>query len=277
MHDDLHMQILRLAQQLMRDAATEDWARVHQGYEALIQLIAPVPPPVATTLLAHPEIQALLPTLHTIRARYGFAKEYQWAQQVCAHADPWQELRRYPSYARYEAIVDFELGLCPPAAPAAPRRILLAGCGPLPLTALCLVQRQPVVVTGLDRNPAAIAMARALIRVLHAEHAIAYVCGDLGQLTDLAPYDVIMVAALVDAGAATKAPLVAHLSRLLRRGQVLLLRTAHHLYQLVYPAIREEDLQGLRYTVVPAPPAGVMHTTIYAEKDEAPPHPAPGA
>jgi nicotianamine synthase len=138
-----------------------------------------------------------------------------------------------------------ELSAISSASPTTPRqRFAFLGCGPLPLTSLCILSQlsqhqhgpQPFILN-IDRSPDAIASATKLCqRLAIPETSMAFSCDCAGGTqNDLSDFDVVYVAALVGATSKEKREIFSKVLKRMRPGALLVVRTAHALRTLLYP------------------------------------------
>lgn len=98
----------------------------------------------------------------------------------------------YPLYARFERLIEREIGLLNGYKP---KRLLFIGSGPMPITALCLQHRLGTQIDCLERYPEAVNESRLVMKKLRMEGAINVFQGR-GENHNMSEYDVILVALL---------------------------------------------------------------------------------
>jgi hypothetical protein len=98
----------------------------------------------------------------------------------------------YPLYARFERLIEREVGLLEGKTP---KRLLFIGSGPMPITALCLRHRLGVPIDCLERNQDAVDESKAVMKLLGCENAINVFQG-YGEDVDASQYDIVLVALL---------------------------------------------------------------------------------
>ena len=207
-------------------------------FDALVALALHTPPDVAATVLADPAIAALRPGLVELSARAEYQLELAWAERIADAADPRAELERFPYVENYRRLVEVEGAHATAAArrPGRPiRRALFVGSGPLPLSPVLLAARLGVPVDSLDRDPAAVHVARRVAALDGGP--VRFVVRDLLAADDLSAYDLVVLAALVGLDSAGKQRGLAHLARVCAPGTLVLARSAHLLKTLLYPEV----------------------------------------
>ncbi|WP_261381174.1 nicotianamine synthase family protein [Paenibacillus cremeus] len=148
------------------------------------------------------------------------------------------ELRRYPNWDRYEALVGAELELLARLRRAgdAERPIVFVGSGPVPLSAVILHLQEKVPVVCVDVDPAACESARLLLERVGLGEAIRVSQGD-GADFDYAPFRHVFVASLVT----RKTHVLAQIRRT-RADALVAVRTAAGMRQLMYEAVDEQAM-----------------------------------
>jgi nicotianamine synthase len=154
-------------------------------------------------------------------------------------------LASFPYYSNYVDLTHMELNAITCASPHTPRRrFAFLGCGPLPLTSLCILSQlssppasaQPFILN-IDWSSDAIASATKLCqRLAIPETSMAFSCDCAGGArNDLSGFDVVYVAALVGATSKEKREIFSAVLKRMRPGALLVVRTAHALRKLLYP------------------------------------------
>ena len=137
------------------------------------------------------------------------------------------------------------------------------GSGPLPLTAF-LFAATGVRVDNLDRDAGALAASRRVADALGVSglefvHADATASG-----TTLDGYDLVVLAALVGRTPGEKARVIARLAEAMTPGSILLVRSAHGLRTLLYPAVDPGALAGFDVLGTVHPTGEVINSVIVA-------------
>lgn len=132
--------------------------------------------------------------------------------------------------------------------------IALIGSGPLPLTSLCLYDvisqnqkslsslfsafwcRDSTSVVNIDHDFAAIRASSELCQKLGSRgRGMKFRCEEAESLKgDLKEFDVVYLAALVGSSQMEKEQLLVNVTRRMRQGSLLVIRTAHSLRTLLY-------------------------------------------
>ncbi|NBD34539.1 MAG: DUF433 domain-containing protein [Chloroflexi bacterium] len=218
---------------------------------------------VETILQTYP---SLCSHLRASRARYEYGDEAQWARRFAGHSSPVRGLSSYPNYEHYLKIVNFEMSRLTQAHPADFEQALMIGSGPLPMTALLLAQHFSLSVDCVDVNPEACALSREVIQALGLTQRVRVLQSDICDFTALAPYDVIFWAALAGINEEEKARIARHLSRTLRTGQMIVVRSSRGVKKLIYAPVDLNDLVGFRIWPDLPMPSGLDQYDFLVEK-----------
>lgn len=199
------------------------------------------------------------------------ALETAWAERIRSGT----RLAAFPYRDNYEHLSALEAGLLRRAGPAS--SVAFLGAGPLPLSAVLLARRLGAAVTGLDRDAAAVADARAITPHLLAQRpprargagydraTVTFERADAYD-ADLTAYDTVVVAALVGESADDKRRLLDHLAAATRPGAVVLVRSARALRTLLYPAVPLDALRGFEVLDVVHPTDDVINSVVVARR-----------
>ncbi|PHH74474.1 hypothetical protein CDD83_4562 [Cordyceps sp. RAO-2017] len=251
---------------------------------------------VVQEVLADPGLRAALPSLQSMCARAECCLEAHWADAIAQGTDAddvYRLLRSFPYYDNYERLARLELcALC--SLGPMPTRVAFIGSGPLPLTSLCLLEalrggggggvgaerRDDVGVLNIDRDEPAIAASRRLAAKLgHRARGTDFVCAEAGSdAVDLAPFDVVYLAALVGASQAEKERLLIDVVRTMREGALAVVRTSWGLRTCLYSQFdvtTKAVLRWLDVCLVLHPYGDIVNSVIVARVKPSPDKPRP--
>ena len=243
-------------------------------YGELDELIRFAPADLHARVLSDARIRALAPAIHRVRAAYERDKELLQARFLVEADDGPQRLGRIIAEESYWALGD-ELR----EALGTSRRILVAGSGPLPITALCIGATLDVHVTCVERDPACHALGERLIAMSGREEHFETVESDILALTSFADYDAIVGVVLLGVGtegdeASSKARIARHIIAHMTPGTRMVLRNPHGLGRLLYPSLdlgEEPDVDVRRLVPQVGPDHPYRSGLVVAERR------APGA
>lgn len=206
-------------------------------YGELDELIRYASADLHERVLGDERIRALAPAIHRVRATYERDKEIIQARGLVRDDDGAERLKNTIEEERYWALGD-ELR----AALAGSRHVLVAGSGPLPLTALCIGAELDVRVTCVERDAECHALGKRLIAMSGRGDHFESINTDILDMTAFEEYDAIVgvvllgVATAAD-GASSKATIARHIVAHMPPGGRLVLRDPHGLGRLLYPSV----------------------------------------
>jgi nicotianamine synthase len=147
-------------------------------------------------------------------------------------------LDAFPYHQNYIDLSRLECSVLSAYLPASPRRIAFIGSGPLPLTSLCIMDNYPEArVHNIDRDAGALDVSRELCAELGVS-GMTFGCEDVsqeGSETDWKEFEVVFLAALVGMDNETKMGILGSLARKLKRGTLVVARSARGLRSVLYP------------------------------------------
>jgi nicotianamine synthase len=219
----------------------------------------------ARQVLRDPEIARLAPRLRELCSQGEYRLERHWACSVLSAADPGGVLDGFPYRENYASLVRLELhALAGVGADLGHLgRACFLGGGPLPLSALMLAETLPGTVDVVDRDREAVSLAAGVCRSL-ASTSVQIHHGEAVAYPGLAQCDLVVMAALVGSDAPEKRALLRDLYAAMRPGSMLVIRSAHGLRTLLYPALDLDDLQGWTPLAVVHPLTEVVNSAVVA-------------
>ncbi|WP_158092357.1 MULTISPECIES: nicotianamine synthase family protein [Pseudonocardia] len=198
----------------------------------------------------------------------GLMERY-WADRIVGAPDPAAELEQFPYLGNYLDLVRLELAALDAVGLGVPRRVVVLGSGPLPLTGLVLAARHGAEVLHVDRDPAALAAGTAVAeaigtrtRAMVADLSSAALPAEL--VAEIGCADLVLLGALVGADAAAKDAITTRLADVAGPDTGLLVRTAAGLRTLLYPEVLPADLPGLDVLLEVHPRTDVVNSVLVA-------------
>jgi nicotianamine synthase len=223
------------------------------------------PETVVERALRDPRMIELRPHFCRLCADHIFREERAWSRRISTSPDPWAELLGCPNYCNYVQLCDVEIHSVIALTGRTPKRLLFAGSGPVPITSVLFVNGFQLAVDNLEVDREAFDLGRHLVQQLGKAESMGFIHSDLRDFTDLEVYDVVCLAALVGLSPEEKREITAYLSRHMRPGALLLVRSAHGLRSLIYPPVNVEDLVGFVPQLVLRPYTTVMNSVLIAK------------
>ncbi|MDN5749751.1 MAG: nicotianamine synthase [Pseudonocardia sp.] len=248
-------------------------AVVNSAFGELVTICCRTPDATATATLRH--VTAHAPAIRAICATGETALEHHWSRRIAAAPDPRAELRRFPYLGNYRDLVRLELGALAALGVPTPRRVVVAGSGPLPLTGLVLAADHGAEVVHVDRDVASRHDGDKVTAALGLGDRVTSLCVDLAEPDPaldaaVARADVVVLAAMVGVDGPGKAAVSARLAAVLRPEARVVVRSANRLRTLLYPAVTPADLPGLTVLLEVHPATDVVNSVLVARPEETP-------
>jgi nicotianamine synthase len=255
--------IVHLTDQLAALPHLHPEPRTNALFGDLVQAVLTGPDRQADDVLAHPEVSSRRAAVRDLSARGETALEHAWAERIVSAPDPRATLAAFPYLDNYHRLTALEVRLLTHSG-SAPTSVAVLGCGPLPLSTLGYADALGCPVVGLDRDPAAVTLARqvaarvgtARVRFEQAD------AGDVG----LTGYDAVVLAALVGETPSAKAAILDRMADAMRPGTLLLARSARGLRTLLYPPVDLSTLTGFELLEVVHPTDDVVNSVVVARR-----------
>ncbi|MFI6426268.1 nicotianamine synthase family protein [Promicromonospora sp. NPDC050880] len=232
-------------------------------FSDLVHTVLAAPEGQARDILAHEEISRRRAAVRDLSARGETALEHAWAERIVAAPDPGSTLTSFPYLDNYQRLTALEVGLLTSSG-GTPAAVAVVGCGPLPLSTLGYAGALGCPVVGLDRDLAAVVLARQVgdrvgppdVRFEQADAADA----------DLTGYDAVVLAALVGETPSAKAGILRRMAGAMRPGALLLARSARGLRTLLYPPVDVGAMPGFEVLEVVHPTDDVINSVVVARR-----------
>lgn len=246
---------------------------VNSAFGELVMLCCRTADADAAATLHH--VTAHIPALRAICATGETALEQHWSRRIAAAAHPRAALGEFPYLDNYRDLVRLELGALAACGVPTPRRVVVAGSGPLPLTGLLLAAEHGAEVVHVDRDVCSLQDGDKVTAALDLGDRVTSLCADLTGADPaldaaLAEADVVVLAALVGGDGAGKAAVSARLAAALRPDARVVVRSAVRLRTLLYPAVTPADLPGLTVLLEVHPATDVVNSVLVARPEESP-------
>lgn len=118
---------------------------------------------LAGLILDEPEIRRVLPLIRSYYTLFFNIHEVHLAKQLLRSNTPWETLKSFPLYPRYEALVRNQMKA---ANLRAGGRLAFIGCGPVPVSLILLSRLYGIRSVGLDNASEAVELSQKVIRCL---------------------------------------------------------------------------------------------------------------
>ncbi|NCF83719.1 MAG: hypothetical protein GWP74_19155 [Proteobacteria bacterium] len=217
-------------------------------YGELDHLIRYAPVELHANVFSDERVRGLAPGNHRVRAAYERDKELLQARNLVQADDGRKRLTRTIEHETYWALGEELRNALDNS-----RHVLVAGSGPLPLTALCIGAALDVRVTCVERDTECHGLGRRLITMSGHDDHIESINADILDLSDFDDYDAIVGVVLLGVGteenqASTKATIARHIITHMSPGTRMVLRDPHGLGKLLYPSVDLDESAGVRVT-----------------------------
>ena len=258
---DIRLNIIELLSEIVAFAAKDSF---YDPYQAVGRIFAPLERPflelesyvVATNqalvleVLSDPEILAMLPQAYAVRALFEHELEWRYATETIASQKA-SDLITQQVEDKLEALPSafFEkLAGC--------RRVLFAGSGPFPTTAMALHRKFGRPVVCIDRDARANELARAYVASSEFPYQIEFVDSDLADFSNFDEFDCVVCAFLVGVGTSvqpleTKSAFIRDVVRNFPTNLPLVLRSPQGLGRIIYPSLEPGYFEGFSFVEYP--------------------------
>lgn len=240
---------------------------INQRFSALVgTALANLPDGQQHTVLAEVDRRIGLNQLRQLCGAGETALEVYWAQRLAEATDVTAELRHFPYYENYRAMVQAELGLLRQFTPNVPSA-LLVGSGPLPLTAYFLAAEHGVTVNCLDIDETANSLAKGWLSRLPQPLPLGFITADIRDFSSLPTTAAVWLCALVlGQSVAEQKRLLHSLETRLHSGQFLGVRTVRDLRCLLYPKVDCRCCEQMTFKGVFHPDNEIVNSFVVLEK-----------
>ncbi|RLB84705.1 MAG: nicotianamine synthase [Deltaproteobacteria bacterium] len=218
---------------------------------------------LAGLILDEADIRRELPVIRSYYSAFFNIHEKHLAEELCKSKEPWDTLKSFPFYPRYEALVRNQIEAVHPAPGS---RLAFIGCGSVPMTLILMSRLYGIRSIGLDNSAKTVNLSKKVIQCLGLEKQIEIIQGDESGLQD-SDWDLALVAALAE----PKARIFQTLRKILKERKELIpviFRTYTGMRAVLYKPVQPEDIQGFSIVKQILPTGRVNNTTVFAELDE---------
>jgi hypothetical protein len=253
--------IKKYSRSMLEALKPEDLYRLYQLLDDLAHMEAGVH--LAGLILDEPDIREKLPAIRSYYSTFFSIHEKHLAEDLLKSKAPWETLKSFPFYPRYEALVRNQIQAVHPAPGS---RLAFIGCGPVPMTLILMSRLYGIPSMGLDNSTEIVTLSKKVIQCLGLEKEIQIIQGDESCLIDL-DWDSVLVAALAE----PKARIFQTLRKILKERKAhipVIFRTYTGMRAVLYKPVQPEDIQGFSIVKEILPIGRVNNTTVFAELDE---------
>lgn len=251
--------IKKYTRQMLAALKLEDLYRLYQLLDDLAHMEIGVH--LAGLILEEPDIRRELPVIRSYYSLFFSIHEMHLAEKLLKSEAPWETLKSFPLYQRYEALVRNQIESMPPAPDC---KLAFIGCGPVPMSLILLNRLYGIRSIGLESSYEAAKLSKKVIQCLGLEKEIEVIHGDDSHLHKL-DWDIVLVAALAE----PKARIFQNLREVLKERQhvPVIFRTYTGMRALLYKPVQPGDIKGFKIVKEILPTGRVNNTTVFAELD----------
>ena len=252
--------IKRYSREMLAALSPGDLYRLYQILDDLAHMGAGVH--LAELILKDPDIRMELPVIRSYYSTFFSIHEVHLAEELLKSDAPWETLKSFPLYPRYEALVKNQIE----AMHIAPdSRLAFIGCGPVPASLILMSRLYGIRSVGLDNSFETVELSTKVIKCLGLEKEIEIIHGDDSHLKEL-DWDIVLVSALAE----PKARIFQSLSEILKeRGHgSVVFRTYTGMRAILYEPVKPGDIEGFKIVKEILPIGRVNNTTVFVELDE---------
>jgi len=218
---------------------------------------------LAGLILDEPDIRRELPAIRSYYSAFFSIHEKHLAEELLKSEAPWETLKSFPLYPRYETLVRSQIE----AVYTAPGSILaFIGCGSVPMSLILMSRLYGIRSIGLDNSAETVNLSKKVIQCLGLGQEVEIIQGDESGLQG-SDWDLVLVAALAE----PKARIFQTLRKILKERKEhvpVIYRTYTGMRAVLYEPVQPGDIQGFSIVKEILPTGRVNNTTVFAELDE---------
>jgi len=215
---------------------------------------------LAGLILEEPDIRGELPLIRSYYSTFFDIHEIQLAKNLLKSQSPWETLKSFPLYPRYEALVRNQIEAMHIEADST---LVFIGCGPVPISLILMNRLYGLRSVGLDISGKTVELSKRVIKCLGLEKKIKIIRGDDSNLKEI-DWDMVLVSALAE----PKARIFKSLREVLkeRKNHVpVVFRTYTGMRAVLYEPVQPDDIKGFKIISQVLPTGRVNNTIVFAE------------
>ncbi|KAM7489350.1 hypothetical protein LguiB_026834 [Lonicera macranthoides] len=196
--------------------------------------------------------------------------ELEFANSLTKMPQPLANLNLFPYYGNYLRLTSLEYKILKENGVVNPKKVAFIGSGPMPLTSLVLATHhmKSTMFDNFDNDESANHVVRQLVGSdCGLEKRMKFKTRDVMEVKEeFGEYECIFLAALVGMNKEDEAEIIAHLRQHMKKGGVLLLRSAKGGRAFLYPVVEEPDLNGFELLSIYHPTNVVINSVVLVQK-----------
>jgi len=239
----------------------EDLYRLYQPLDDLAHI--EIGAHLAGLILDEQDIRREISVIRSYYSEFFNIHEKHLAEELLKSDSPWETLKSFPLYPRYEILVRNHIEAMPAALNS---KLAFIGCGPVPMTLILLNRLYGIRSIGLDNSFEAVSLSKKVIQCLGLGKEIEIIHGDESHLSKL-DWDMVLIAAL----AKPKARIFQNLRKVLKERKEhvsVIFRTYTGMRTVLYEPVQPGDIEGFKIVKKILPTGRVNNTTVFAELNQ---------
>ena len=256
------LDIYAAIQNLSKDEILNNPDKMFQPhFERLQRLIAmDIDNLAADKMLCDQKFQLITKRIAHLKTINGLRMEISYAQAVIADHDPWSLLKRFQFYPNYLKLAQMEYK---GGDLKSGDRVVFLGCGPLPLSLICLCTQNNVKGIGIEQVPEYALLSKKVIKALKLTARIQIIQGNHFSL----PLEEKCNLVMVGADAIPKDEIFGHLAKVFSKGT----KFSYRIYEKGLRCLMDENpvinlLPELREYARIRPEPPVNNTSVFLVK-----------
>jgi len=215
---------------------------------------------LAGLILDEPDIRAELPLIRSYYSTFFDIHETHLAKNLLKSHSPWETLKSFPLYPRYETLIRNQIEAMHIEAGST---LVFIGCGPVPISLILMDSLYGLRSVGLDISSKTVELSKKVIKCLGLEKKIKIICGDDSNLKEI-DWDMVLVSALAE----PKVRIFKSLREVLKKRKnhvPVVFRTYTGMRAVLYEPVQPEDIKGFKIISQVLPTGRVNNTIVFAE------------
>lgn len=216
------------------------------------------------------EEQNMRSSLITLCGRAEGLLELEFSTFLSQIPQPLENLNLFPYYENYVELAKLEYRILYENGVVMPQKVAFVGSGPMPLTSIMMAKHHMKFThfDNFDLDATANNLARQIVATdVDLEKRMKFLTCDIVEVRDkLEEYDCVFLAALVGMNKEEKLKIVAHVRKYMKKGGILLVRSAKGARGFLYPVVEHDDLMGFEVLSIYHPTNEVINSVILVRK-----------
>ncbi|KAI4317522.1 hypothetical protein L6164_025384 [Bauhinia variegata] len=216
------------------------------------------------------EAQAMRQSLIVLCGKAEELLELEFSTFLGQTPNPINNLTLFPYYGNYVKLANLENKILIENGIEQPKKVAFVGSGPMPLTSIvmAMLHMKSTHFDNFDIDEKANEAARKIVASdVELEKRMKFETKDIMEMREkLDQYDCIFLAALVGMNREEKVNILEHIRKYMKKGSVLLVRSANGARAFLYPIVEEHDLVNFEVLSIFHPSDEVINSIVLARK-----------